>query len=425
MEKYIALAILVLAYVLFIFWPQRRAPVAFLGALLLVISGVLTPVEAFFLINWNVMGVFVGTLILAELFMWSRVPAYVAEGLVNRSGTARAAILWICAMSGFISIFVENVATLLIVAPIAFEMARKLKISPVNFLIAIAISANLQGTATLIGDPVSMLVAGYAKMTFNDFFVFQGRPSIFFAIQIGAVASFFVLYAFFRPYKQRVEIIPQERVLTWVPMWFLVTMLIALALSSFFDPGFGFLAGIICMVWGIGGLIWYEVAKPPEKTGLWELSRKLDWGTTLFLMGIFVIVGGLEKTGWIDQVAELLAHGLGTNAFWAYIVIVGLAMVLAAFVDNLPIAVAMIPVTLELALRVGAPEFLLVFGLLIGVSLGGNITPIAAAANIVACGQLKEKVNHVVRFREFMRLGVPFTLASVIPAAIFIWLMWG
>lgn len=160
MEKYIALAVFLLAYTLFILLPDRRAPVAFGGALLLVLFGVLTPAKAFFLINWNVMGVFVGTLILAELFMWSRVPAYLAERLVNRSGTARAAILWICVMSGVISIFVENVATLLIVAPIAFEMARKLKISPVNFLIAIAISANLQGTATLIGDPVSMLLGG-------------------------------------------------------------------------------------------------------------------------------------------------------------------------------------------------------------------------------------------------------------------------
>ncbi|MFH1269758.1 MAG: SLC13 family permease, partial [Candidatus Omnitrophota bacterium] len=155
--KVISLSIFLIAYLLFMFLPRKRTPVAVLSAVLLTLSGVISFKEAFFSINWNVMGIFVGTLIVADIFMESRVPAYIAEIIVDKAKNTAWAILFICLLTGFISAFVENVATVLIVAPIALSLARKLKINPVNMMIGIAISSNLQGAATLIGDPPSML----------------------------------------------------------------------------------------------------------------------------------------------------------------------------------------------------------------------------------------------------------------------------
>lgn len=427
MTKYIALAVFVLAYSLFVFLPKRRSWVAVCGALVLLLLGVVAPLRALQLINWNVMGIFVGTLILADLFLWSRAPHYIAERLVNRSKNVCWAILALCAFSGFISIFVENVAVVLIVAPIAFALAEKLKFSAVPLLIGIAITSNLQGTATLIGDPASMIFAAYAKFTFNDFFVYKGKLSIFFAIQIGALASLFVLYGLFRRHRERVELVPEERVFTWVPSWLLFTMIIALVLSSFLDPGFGYMAGVICMSWGILGLIGYEIAgrfnKHWPKDDFVAILKRLDWDTTFFLMGIFIIVGSLIEVGWIDRVAQWLAPLIGQNLLLAFVGVILIAMLFSAFIDNIPFLIAMIPVVLHVASVTGAGRELLLFGLLIGASLGGNITPIGASANIVAVGLLRQR-GRVVSFREFGRIGLPFTIAAVASAVIFLWLLW-
>jgi len=118
-------------------------------------------------------------------------------------------------------------------------------------MIAIAVSSNLQGAATLIGDPPSMLLGGAAKMNFGDFFFYKSKPSIFFAVEIGALASFIVLYFIFANCRDKVKLIPVEKVKSWIPTFLLSALIVLLALSSFFDTGFGYMAGLICMALGI------------------------------------------------------------------------------------------------------------------------------------------------------------------------------
>lgn len=390
------------------------------GGFLLILTQAISLKEAFLAVNWNVMGIFVGTLILADVFMESRVPAYIAEVVVDKAKSTAWAILFICLLSGFISAFVENVATVLIVAPIALALAKKLKINPTNMMIAIAVSSNLQGTATLIGDPPSMLLGGFAKMNFGDFFFYKGKPSIFFAVELGAFVSFFVLYFIFRKHKEKTPLIPLEKVKSWIPTILLVSLIVLLALSSFFDPGFSYLAGQICMVFGIIALIWEKMV---NKASIVSGLKKLDWDTTFFLMGIFIIVGGISLTGWISVLADYLAGLVGANIFLGYSMIVFLSVILSAFVDNVPFLAAMLPVAIIMADKLQVSPSLFLFGLLIGASLGGNITPIGASANIVACGILK-KEGHPVKFGNFMKIGVPFTLAAVGAAYLFIWFVW-
>jgi len=254
-DKVVVVIVFILVYLYLIFIEKYKGLIAWIGIAILFIGNIIDLGSVVIAIKWNVIGIFIGTLFLAELFIYSRVPELLANYLVERSKTVGAAILWVCVLSSFISAFIENVATVLIVAPIALELSKKLKTSPVPFIIGIAISSNLQGTATLIGDPPSMILAGYENMSFNDFFFFHGKPGIFFAVQFGAIASFLVLYLIFKKYKQRVVPLNPVKVISWIPTYLLLLMILGLALSPIWDPGFKFLGGLICFSIGLVGWI--------------------------------------------------------------------------------------------------------------------------------------------------------------------------
>jgi len=434
--------IFVLCYILFGALPRYRHWVGLAGAALVLVLGLFglgITFEAAFLgalsgsgvqaagpaVNWNVMGIFIGTLVVAELFMRSGMPAHLADLIIRRAPSTRMALLAICAMTSLISAFVENVAAVLIIAPVALALTERLKIRPVPFFVALAISSNLQGCATLIGDPPSMLLGAAGKMTFNDFIWMHGRPSIFFAVQLGAVASFLVLVALFWRHRQPVEPEAIPPVKSKVPSYLMVALIVALALSSFFDPGFGGLAGIICVVFGVIALAWDVIF---HRTDAVKFVRELDWPTTAFLLAVFILVGALRAQGILEQLAQWIQGVTGGNLFVTFLMLIGIAMVVSAFVDNVPFLIAMIPVTMELnagfGYDLGNPKaYLLLFGLLIGASLGGNISPIGAAANIVAMG-LMQKRGYKPTFWEFVRIGLPFTLLAIGAGAVFVWFVW-
>jgi Na+/H+ antiporter NhaD/arsenite permease-like protein len=366
------------------------------------------------------MGIFCGTYIVAELFIYSRVPARLAGGLVAKSKNAAIALVLVCGLSGLISAFCENVATVMIVAPVAMVIARKLKVSPIPFFIGIAISSNLQGAATLVGDPPSMLLASYSGMTFNDFFFFRGRPCLFFAIELAAIVSLAVLYFVFRKYRQPVSRIDSEPVLCAFPSWLLVGMVVALALVSFMLPDFEYGTGSVCMLAGLVGIVWYERR---ADRACFSLAKKFDWDTFFLLMGIFVLVEGLCATGIIETLAGILGEISRGSTFAAYNILTWISVTFSAFVDNVPYVTAMLPVGGALAASMSIPPYVLLFGIVIGASVGGNITPIGAAANIVAFGMLK-KAGENVRFFDFVKIGLPFTVVSVAVAYMFIWFFW-
>lgn len=418
--KVISLSVFILAYLFFIFFPRKRTPVAVGAGLILILSRTLSLQEAFICVNWNVMGIFVGTLVVADIFMESRVPAYIAEIVVDKAKNTTWAILSICLLTGFISAFVENVATVLIVAPIAFSLAKKLKLNPVKMMLAVAISSNLQGTATLIGDPPSMLLGGFARMNFGDFFFYRGRPSIFFAVELGAFASFFVLYFIFRKHKEKTALIPIEKVRSWVPTILLVGLIVLLALSSFCDTEFSYAAGTLCMVFGGISILWEKFV---NKSSIIQGIKTLDWETTFFLIGVFILVGSITLTGWIETISNFLSGLVGNNIFLGYTLIVFVSVFLSAFIDNVPFLAAMLPVAVSMSDKLHLNPSLFLFGLLIGTSLGGNLTPIGASANIVACGLLK-KEGYGVKFKDFAKIGLPFTMVAVAAAYLFIWFVW-
>ena len=155
----------------------------------------------------------------------------------------------------------------------------------------------------------------------------------------------------------------------------------------FFDTGFSYAAGIICMVFGIIAILWEKFV---NNGSIVEGIKSLDWETTLFLAGIFILVGGIILTGWIEVISGFLSGLIGENIFLGYTLVVFISVLLSAFIDNVPFLAAMLPVAVSMSNKLGINPSLFLFGLLIGTSLGGNITPIGASANIVACGLLKK-----------------------------------
>jgi Na+/H+ antiporter NhaD/arsenite permease-like protein len=426
------LVVFLAAYAGFALFPNRRSWIAVGAAALLVVCGAVTAQASFFgadgespLVNWNVMGLFVGMLVLAELFLASKAPAVIAEALLARLSSARAAMVALCALAGLISIGVENVAVVLLLAPIALSLSRKLGQNPAPLLIGISICSNVQGTATMIGDPPSMILAGEMKMGFFDFFLYHGRPGIFFAVEAGALLSLLMLVPLFRGHAS-FRLDEREKARSWVPSILLALLVGGLCLSSVVDPGFTWFAGTLTMAMAAVGFAWNAFRSrwiPPR-----AFLRSLDWDTTAFLIGVFVLVGALSGSGWLDALASFLStHACGSLAT-AFLVFVLLATVLSGFVDNVPFLLAMIPVVRQVAAQLPAGmaahgEETLLFGLLVGACMGGNLTPVGASANVTTLGILR-KQGVTVRFRDFLRISLPFTAVAVGASALVIWLVW-
>ncbi|MEE3496022.1 MAG: SLC13 family permease, partial [Butyrivibrio sp.] len=171
-------------YVLMIFLPKKRAYVALSTALIFVLTGILPYNQVFSAIDWNVLLMIFGTMVIVDYFIESKMPNLVADKLLDLAPNVLWVTILMSLFSGIISAFIDNVATVLMVAPVGLAICKKLKISPVSMIICIAVSSNLQGAATLVGDTTSIMLAGAAKMDFNDFFWMQGHPGIFFAVQL-------------------------------------------------------------------------------------------------------------------------------------------------------------------------------------------------------------------------------------------------
>jgi Na+/H+ antiporter NhaD/arsenite permease-like protein len=422
--KWIVLGLTALMYGVVVAFPGKKAWATLIAAALTLILGVVSPGKALGeLVNWNVLMIYVGSLILAELFIYSRVPARLADNIVIASPNSGIAIVILLVITGLISAFVENVATVLVMAPIALALSKKLKIPPTRFMVGLAVMANLQGTATLVGDPPSMIFASFAGYGFNDFIVYQGRPSIFFVIQIGMLAGALYFYSYFSRESKLKAAVEKEPVLSMTPTILLLLMILALAGASFFHSGVSLVSGLSVLGLGILGLLWYAFPRGEGFSGAWALVKRLDWETILFLVGIFIVIGAVAETGLLDDLVRVLAGFIGNNVLLGFVVIILVSILISGFVDNVPYIIAMLPVTAALAGELRLQRELYMFALLTGSCLGGNLTPFGASANVVAVGILK-KEGIRLNFPGWLRIGLPFTLITTGAAALFLWFIW-
>jgi len=422
--KWIVLAIALVMYVFVIVFPKKKAWISLGAGALIIILGAVSLWTAFSqLINWNVLMIYVGSLAIAELFLYSRVPARIADFIVAKSPNSGLAIVAILIMTGLISAFVENVATVLVMAPIALALCRKLKIDPTYFMVGLAVMANLQGTATLVGDPPSMIFASFSGYTFNDFFFHNGTISIFFFVQVGMIAGAVFFYAYFAKKGKDKVLVDNEPVLSLFPTLLLVLMIIGLALSSFVPPDLHFFSGGLVMILGIIGIFWFRFTRKESDENTAKLIKGLDWETIAFLIGIFVVIGSVASTGILEDFAGFLSGIIGGNVLLGFVIIILVSVVLSGFIDNVPYIIVMLPVASSLAQGLGLKPELYMFALLISSCLGGNLSPFGASANIVAMGILK-KNGVTLTFPGWLKIGLPFTLITTFASVIVLWFVW-
>ena len=436
----IALILFLITYALMLAFQQYRPWIALSSAVLFIILGYLglfqmDILSALSAVDYNVLLMIGGTMGTVTLFIESRMPARLSEILISKVPNVKWAVCVLALFAGVISAFVDNVATVLMVAPIGLAISKKLKISPVPVLIAIAVSSNLQGAATLVGDTTSILLGGYAGMNFMDFFWMNGKPGIFWGVELGALVSLGALLFLFRKEKQAVSAKVETEVTDYVPSILMIGTVLCLIVASFLpEPVSGIAAtiyslrsGLICVTICIIGVI-YTCIKSGSRSIIKKVLQDLDRDTLLLLFGLFIVIEGIKSAGVIDAIANLFYQVSGDNPFLLYTLIVFASVILSAFIDNIPYVATMLPVVEGIAALMnggaGIEPYVFYFGLLIGATLGGNLTPIGASANIAAIGILR-KNGETVRTRDFLRIGIPFTMSAVISGYLYIWLVWG
>lgn len=419
----IALILFAATYVLMLMFQKRRPVIAILSALVFIISGMLPLRDAVAAIDFNVLLMIAGTMGTVALVIESKMPFLLSDIIVEKVPNVKWAIVILSLFAGIVSAFIDNVATVLMIAPIAMAMAKRLDISPVRMVIAIAVSSNLQGAATLVGDTTSILLGGYANMSFNDFFWYRGEPGIFFAVELGALISCLILLVIFRKENAPVDAGERTVVEDYVPSILLVATVLLLIAASLFPNRPHMTNGVICAGIMLIGAI-YNAVRTRSWKGFLAPIREIDYETVLLLFGLFMVVGGITKMGVVDAIAQLFTKLSGGNVFVIYTIITWASVLFSAFIDNIPYVATMLPVVQSIAAGMGVDPTVLYFGLLSGATLGGNLTPVGAAANITGIGILR-KDGWEVRNTDFLRIGIPFTLAAVIPAYIFLWVFYG
>ena len=416
----IALILFAVTYVLMLTFSKYRTYIALGSALIFIVSGMLSLENVFGAIDFNVLLMIAGSMGLVQLFIDSKMPDLLAEIIIKKVKNVQMAAVALALFAGIISAFVDNVATVLMVAPVALQICKKLDTNPVPFIIGIAVSSNLQGAATLVGDTTAIMLGGEAGMSFIDFFWYQGKPSIFFAVELGAVAAALILAFIFRKEKQPIP--KQEsatKVTDYVPTVLLLSMLVLLICASFIENKPDITNGLICCVLLVIGLI-YNAIKYKTKESVLSPIKAIDFQTLGLLLGLFLMIGGITEQGVIDAAANLLAKLGNGNEFLLFTIIVWASVLISAFIDNIPYVATMLPIITGLGLN----PTLLYFGLLSGATLGGNCTPIGASANITGTAILR-KAGYEVKNKDFFKIGIPFTLAAVISSYIYLWIVYG
>ncbi len=430
-----AIILFAVSYVLMLAFSKFRPYIALLSGIAFILTGMLPLGNVLGELDFNVLLMIAGTMGLVSLFIESKMPALLADIIMDHVPNVQAAAVALAIFAGVISAFVDNVATVLMIAPVALAICKKLGTNPIPFIIGIAVSSNLQGAATLVGDTTAIMLGSALDMSFMDFFWYQGRPSIFFAVELGAAISALILAFLFRREKAPIgKMEERTKVTDHVPTVLLVSAIALLICASFAPSSWNLPAetnGLICCALFVVGLV-YNVCRKKKLAALTAPIKDIDFETLGLLVGLFLMIGGMKHMGVIDALANLLASLGGGNVFLLYTVIVWASVLISAFIDNIPYVATMIPVIASLALQLsgqmGVDATLvatpLYFGLLSGATLGGNCTPIGASANIAGIGILRRAGNEV-KNSDFFRIGIPFTLAAIVPAYIYVWLLYG
>jgi Na+/H+ antiporter NhaD/arsenite permease-like protein len=411
-------------YVLLSFEIVHRTTAAMVGAafviLIGIVTGLFTASTSFIFvisaIDFNTIGLLLGMMIIVAILGETGVFQYLGIKMSKASkGNMWKLMVLFCIFTATVSMFIDNVTTVLLIVPITVSVFKTLKISPIPFIIAEVLASNVGGTATLIGDPPNILIGSAANIDFSSFIVNMG-PTIAFSL----VASLFILKFLFRKdlaqKPQNIEyllsqdetVLIKDRIVLKKSLAVLSAVIILFVIhgSINIEPSIIALSG--------AGILMILARSRPE-----NVLSQVDWATLIFLAGLFIIIGGAEKAGLIDLLSSTALLISGGNPWAMFFIIIWVSAIASAFIDNIPFAATMIPLIFAVsntdsiaAVFGNIPISPLWWALSLGVGFGGNGTVIGSSAGIVATG-LAEINGYKITFNQFLRAGFPFMIVSV------------
>ncbi len=420
----VAVLVFIVSYTLIATERVSKVKAALGGGAVVLILGIVSSEDAFYShetgIDWDVVFLLLGMMIIVGVLRQTGIFEYAAIWATKRAGgSGRRVMVLLVVITAVASAFLDNVTTVLLIAPVTLLVCERLDINPVPFLMAEVFASNIGGAATLVGDPPNIIIASRAGLTFNDFLVHMAPLVI-----IVLVAFVLVLPILFRGafavHPDRVadvmslnerEAIRDPRLL-WK-----CGVVLALVFTAFIGHSVIHIAPSVVALLGAGLLILISGVDREDYLG------SVEWETLLFFIGLFVLVGALVKTGVIGSLARLAADVTGGNALTATMLILIVSAVLSGVIDNIPYVATMSPVVADLTAAISDPvqADALWWALAAGADFGGNLTAVGASANVVMLG-IAAREGHPISFWEFTRKGAIVTTLTIAIAAPYLWL---
>jgi Na+/H+ antiporter NhaD/arsenite permease-like protein len=420
MQEFFAVVLFVVVLVLIAFEILNRTVAALLGAAILIAFGILDQEQAATeFVDWNTIGLLAGMMVIVAILERTGVFEYLAIKSAQW-GKARPGVILILlsVVTAFLSAFLDNVTTVILMVPVTFLIADALESSPMPFLLTQVMASNVGGAATLIGDPPNILIGSAADLSFLDF-VFALTPVVL--LTLPAVLG--VLYLMFRNdlnhSKDAEETIRAMDAAASIrdPILLRKSLIVlGVVIIAFFLHGALHLEAATIALFGAAALMLYA------RSDVEEVLREVEWPTLLFFVGLFVLVGGLEATGFVGSIASTLTNVAGGASALTAIVVIWGSGIASGIVDNIPFTATMIPVIQDLAKAEGLSEEEvrpLWWSLALGADFGGNLTLIGASANVVVAG-MSERAGQKISFIKFMLYGIPVTLVSLVVATAYV-----
>jgi Na+/H+ antiporter NhaD/arsenite permease-like protein len=364
--KWISLTVFILTFALILY---RKFNVTFLplgAGVILILLGLANPAEAFLsYVSWDVLAIYWGFGILADAFQRSNLPSLIVNRVLVHVKQEKYALFSLCILTMCLSSFMANAVVVIILSPIAIEMADKLKGSLFLYLVALAVCANVVTTVSMIADPPSLILATETGMNFLDFYWFQGRPGLGTITIIGLIVALLTLLWQFRRLNNRVDIAKEEIKASYSPLFIFILSIVALAIVPWNDLGTWNHPGIIGIALGFITLfVWADDAR--------SILHDFDWQSLIFLAGIFIIVSTVNDTGLLQDFAVWLGK-IGINSPPLYLgMFVWVSVALSSFIDNVPFTIIMIPICTNVARVLGVNPSPFYYGMLAGTGMGGN-----------------------------------------------------
>jgi Na+/H+ antiporter NhaD/arsenite permease-like protein len=418
----LAVVVFVAAYVLIVTERVHRVAAALGGAGIMLAAGVVGAEDAFFSqetgVDWNVIFLLLGMMIIVGVLRETGVFEYLAISAAKRAkGQPFRVMVTFVLLTAVASALLDNVTTVLLVAPVTLLVCLRLGVPPVPFLIAEVLASNIGGAATLIGDPPNIIIASRADLSFNDFLFNMGPIVLLLLIVYLGLCRILFRKAFCYDEARVAQVMSlnekdaiEDRVLLGKAAAVLVLVTIGFVLHSALDTE----VSVVALL-GAGLLVAIAGLSPKEYLG------EVEWPTLVFFAGLFIMVGGLIKVGVIGSLAELITEATGGNVLLAAMLLLVVSGVLSGIVDNIPYVATMAPLVADLAEDAGNPGNVLWWALALGADLGGNATIVGASANVVVLG-IAERNGYHISFLEFFKYGGVVALLTIALCVPYLWL---